>query len=80
MELIKITDAKAHFSALLQRVEAGEEIAIARRGKIIARLIPEKKHNISVAEALQEIWDLGGLTLDEMSDDTLPALDHVNLD
>lgn len=38
MEL-NIHEAKTHFSRLLQRVEAGEEITIARAGKPIAKLI-----------------------------------------
>jgi prevent-host-death family protein len=36
---INIHDAKTHFSKLLQRVAAGEEITIARAGKPIAKLI-----------------------------------------
>ena len=33
-------EAKTHLSALLERVEAGEEIVIARAGTPIARLVP----------------------------------------
>ena len=33
-------DAKTHFSKLVERVEAGEEITIARAGKPVARLVP----------------------------------------
>ena len=33
-------EAKNKLSALLDRVERGEEIAITRRGKVIARLVP----------------------------------------
>lgn len=33
-------EAKTHFSALLERVEHGEEITITRHGKAIARLLP----------------------------------------
>ncbi|ENW97107.1 type II toxin-antitoxin system Phd/YefM family antitoxin [Acinetobacter sp. NIPH 298] len=80
MEMVKITDAKSHFSALLQRVESGEEIAIARRGKIIARLVPEKKSNMSAADALQQAWHLGGLQLDSISDVELSPLDQISLD
>lgn len=40
MRLISTVDAKAHFSNLLTAVEAGEEIAINRHGKPIARLVP----------------------------------------
>ena len=33
-------DAKTHFSELLERVEAGEEVTITRHGAPVARLIP----------------------------------------
>lgn len=33
-------EAKTHLSRLLKRVEAGEEVVIARGGKPIARLVP----------------------------------------
>ena len=33
-------DAKTHLSQLLDRVEAGEEIEITRRGRPVARLVP----------------------------------------
>lgn len=33
-------DAKTHLSALLDRVERGEEITITRRGRAVARLVP----------------------------------------
>lgn len=32
--------AKTHFSSLLDKVEAGEEVVITRHGKPIARLMP----------------------------------------
>ena len=35
--------AKTHFSELLERVEAGEEITITRHGTPVARLMPVKK-------------------------------------
>lgn len=38
--VVNVHDAKTHLSRLLQRVEAGEEIDLARRGKVIARLVP----------------------------------------
>lgn len=37
---INIHEAKTHFSKLLARVSAGEEIVIAKAGKPIARLVP----------------------------------------
>ncbi len=35
-----IHDAKTHFSKLLERVLAGEEVVIARAGRPVARLVP----------------------------------------
>ncbi|HMO48320.1 MAG TPA: type II toxin-antitoxin system prevent-host-death family antitoxin [Rubrivivax sp.] len=37
---VNIYEAKTRLSALLERVQAGEEIVIARAGKPIARLTP----------------------------------------
>ena len=37
-------EAKTQLSKLLHRVEQGEEIIIARDGKPVARLIPERTH------------------------------------
>ncbi|MGA3187087.1 MAG: type II toxin-antitoxin system Phd/YefM family antitoxin [Bryobacteraceae bacterium] len=38
--IVNIHEAKTHFSKLLARVSAGEEIVIARAGKPVARLAP----------------------------------------
>jgi prevent-host-death family protein len=35
--------AKTHLSRLLERVEAGEEIVITRRGEEVARLVPARR-------------------------------------
>ncbi|MFQ5789975.1 MAG: type II toxin-antitoxin system Phd/YefM family antitoxin [Acidobacteriota bacterium] len=40
METVNIHKAKTHLSRLLERVEQGEEIVIARNGKPVARLVP----------------------------------------
>lgn len=37
-DVINIHDAKTHFSKLIERVQAGEEITIAKAGKPVARL------------------------------------------
>ena len=39
MSIVNIHKAKTHLSRLLARVEADEEIVIARRGKPVARLV-----------------------------------------
>jgi len=41
---VNIYEAKAHFSALIDRAEGGEEIVIARAGKPVARLVPLAPH------------------------------------
>jgi prevent-host-death family protein len=40
MATVNVHDAKTHLSSLLQRVEAGEEIVIARAGAPVAKLVP----------------------------------------
>lgn len=40
MTIVNITEAKAQFSRLLDRVSAGEEVVITRSGKPVARLVP----------------------------------------
>ena len=37
---VNIHEAKTHFSRLVERAEAGEEILIARAGRPVARLVP----------------------------------------
>ena len=43
MTTVNIHEAKTHFSRLLSRVAAGEEIIIANAGKPVARLMPFRK-------------------------------------
>jgi prevent-host-death family protein len=45
METLSVAEAKARFSAVLAAVEAGEEIVITRRGKAVARLVPERSES-----------------------------------
>jgi prevent-host-death family protein len=40
MQTVNVHEAKTHLSRLLARVEAGEEIVLARNGKAVARLVP----------------------------------------
>jgi prevent-host-death family protein len=55
---INIHEAKTHFSRLLQRVESGEEITIARAGVPIARLVPLETKNGArpLGFARGEVW------------------------
>lgn len=51
MEHITLTDAKAHLSDIIDRVERGETVAITRRGKVAARISPSlpEKTKIDIA-------------------------------
>lgn len=40
MAFVNVHEAKTHLSKLLQQVEQGEEVVIARAGVPIARLVP----------------------------------------
>lgn len=55
---IKLADAKTHLSELVGRAEAGETIAITRRGKAVARLSaaarPRKQIDIALLQALTQ--------------------------
>jgi len=40
MRTVNVHEAKTHLSRLLEAVEAGEDVVIARAGKPVARLVP----------------------------------------
>lgn len=53
--------AKAHFSELLSKVEAGEEITITKHGTPVAKMVPVKP-TVTLArrrEAIERIKQLG---------------------
>lgn len=75
MRQVQLAHAKAHLSSLLEQVEAGEEIIIARRGRPIARLIPERASQRSAAEAFQAAWALGGLELEPIDEPSIAPAD-----
>jgi prevent-host-death family protein len=69
---INIHEAKTHFSKLLARVEAGEEIIIAKAGKPVAKLRPIKKQ--AARRVLGQ--DRGLFTVPPEFDDPLPELEE----
>jgi prevent-host-death family protein len=40
MKTVSVSELKAHLSAELRRVKAGEDILVVERGRAIARLVP----------------------------------------
>jgi len=47
-------EAKNRLSALLDRVEAGEEVTITRNGKPVARLVPVQERDVERARRAAE--------------------------
>ena len=43
VETVNIHEARTRFSRLIERVEAGEEVVIARAGRPVARLVPIRR-------------------------------------
>lgn len=66
MRTVAVVEAKSQFSALLAAVESGEEIAITRRGRVIARLVPDTPR--SAADVFRSCWQEGGLDLEAPAD------------
>lgn len=56
MHTVKLADAKAHLSELVDRVEEGQTIAITRRGRLVAQLTgvtrPRKPVDATMLQAL----------------------------
>jgi prevent-host-death family protein len=71
MRHVQSSEAKTHFSDLLDEVERGETIVITRHGRPIARLVPEAdRQQERVEKALKAIKELRKsmprLTLEEI--------------
>ena len=41
----------------LERVEDGEEMEITRHGKVVARLLPPERRNLSREKEQDDLWD-----------------------
>jgi prevent-host-death family protein len=68
---VNIGEAKAHLSELLVKVQAGEEIIIARGNEPIARLSPldevgARRAVIEAALALRDSGRIGRVTVEEL--------------
>ena len=66
MRAVQIAEAKANFSALLAAVEAGEEIAITRHGRVVARLVPGTPR--MAAELFRPFWEESDIDLEAPRD------------
>lgn len=43
MSRVSVKEARSHLRAILERVTAGEEVVIQRRGKDVARIVPPSR-------------------------------------
>ncbi|HEU0259876.1 MAG TPA: type II toxin-antitoxin system prevent-host-death family antitoxin [Burkholderiales bacterium] len=53
MDKLSVFEAKARFSEVVSRAEEGKQTVITKRGKAVARVVPEKA-------ARAERWDRSG--------------------
>lgn len=60
MKTVGAFEAKTHLSALLDRVERGEEVLITRRGRSVAKLVPARSDR-DVARAKKAVENLFAL-------------------
>ncbi len=74
MRAVQVVEAKAKFSSLLAAVEAGEEIAITRHGRVVARMVPDTPR--MAADLFRPFWDDPDMDLD-LEAPADPAPDHV---
>ncbi len=71
---VAVVEAKSQFSALLAEVEAGAEVRITRRGRTVARLVPEPARLAS--DLFEPFWSEAPPELEELLD---PPADPVGM-
>lgn len=76
MRSVPVVEVKAKLSALLAEVARGEEIAITRHGRIVARLMPARP--TMAADAFRPFWNDEDIDLeapDDLPAEPVPSLD-----
>ncbi len=78
MKTVSVTEARKTWSTLLDQAEAGEDILITRRGKVVARFLPpddETMRRRAAQDAVDQLLEmrrgvtLGGISIRELIDD-----------
>jgi prevent-host-death family protein len=70
---VNIHEAKTHLSRLIERVEGGEEITLARAGRPVAKLVPYKPRT---EPRVLGLWK-GKVVIKPDFDDPLPEFDEA---
>jgi len=52
MREVKVTELRSHLPAYLVEVQAGEELLVTSRGKVIARIVPARDERAAARERL----------------------------
>jgi prevent-host-death family protein len=71
---VNVHEAKTHLSRLLERVEAGEEITLARAGRPIAKLVPIAR---SAEPRPLGLWKGRGVVMHDDFDAPLPEFEDA---
>ena len=59
MQTVGAFEAKTHFSALLDKVEKGEQIVITKHGRVVAKLVPATAANhLRIKQAIAALKEL----------------------
>jgi antitoxin (DNA-binding transcriptional repressor) of toxin-antitoxin stability system len=72
---VSVVEAKSCFFTLLAQVEAGEEIAIIRDGKVVAWLVPDR---CVAADAFRDFWSDSDIDLQAPKDRPAEGVDSLN--
>jgi len=70
---VNVHDAKTHLARLLERVEAGEEITLARAGRPVAKLVPYVGR---IEPRKPGLWK-GRVTISDDFDAPIPEIDEA---
>lgn len=81
MQSVGIYEAKTRFSALIEMVEAGEEVRITRHGKEVVRMLPVRRRPVitdeQIARELEQIQALQQTVRALTATEAVVALRHV---
>lgn len=74
-----VHEAKTNLSKLLERVEAGEEITIARNGKVVAVLKAPPAQGVTFGVLSDWDWQVDWDTFDDPDPDLIAAMEDGDL-
>lgn len=76
MRSVPVVEMKAHLSSLLVEVERGEEIAITRHGRVIARLVPDAPRMAS--DVFRAFWGEADIDFEAPPDQPAEPVESVD--